>query len=368
MLKICRYSFLTIFLFISSFAAAAQTEWFNSLKPQGQGIEKLIITKQVPHIDQVGRDEKWDPGKFKWIVSNYDIIIPEKSTTQEQKAAYELSRWLEEITGVVFVVKTDVSPKIKHEISVGKTNRLESAKLGIDDSELKYEGYAIQVKDGDLYLLGGNKRGPIYAVFALLEEDLGCRWYPNNVTRIPKTPELKFNPVSRVFVPKLEGREPFYWSAVSPEWSLRNRTNSYQVPLPKEWGGNILWAWRSHSFKQCVPPEQYFQNHAEYYGLRGTKRVDDRLCLTNPDILPIAIENVRKVLKENPDARVINIAKEDGGSGECDCNNCTSFNKAHGSASAAHVEFVNKIAEKLEKEFPNVIFCTYAYTYTLKPP
>jgi hypothetical protein len=370
---------LTIFLITSFNLSAAEVQWINALKPEGTGPEEIVLSGYSIHPDQQN-SKKSDSAKLRWVTAKYKIVLPVNSTTQEEKAAYELSRWLEEITGTQFVIIKDSQEKTGKEINIGNTNRFIKTNLDYKDQDLKDEGYAIAVKDGDLYLWGGKKRGPIYAVFALLEEDLGCRWFPKNVNVIPNEPELKFRPVPRIFIPKLEGREPFYYSSLDPVWSLRNRTNSPQVPIPQEWGGYMYWPIRTHSFKMLVPPEKYFKDHPEYYGLHGSKRVQDRLCLTNPDIVPIITENLRKILKESPGARAVMISKEDGGWSECECEKCTAFNKAHGyeknilgkavpgGGSATHLALVNAVAENLEKEFPDVLICTYAYTYTMLPP
>ena len=120
-------------------------------------------------------------------------------------------------------METDTAPKGKV-ISIGGTNLF--AASGITKPELADEGYAIDEKDGNLFLLGGATRGPINAVYALLEEDLGCRWYSRFSQTIPNMPTLKFRPAKRSYVPVLEIRDPFYWEAFDGTWSLRNRTNS----------------------------------------------------------------------------------------------------------------------------------------------
>ena len=351
--------------FQPSSAEAAGHKWHNSLAPEGEATEELTLTQPAVHseLDKVRRS----PGEYPWIVSNYDIVIPDSATTQEQKAAYELAHWLEEITGAMFPVISDVKPRERKEISVGRTRRLESSGLAIKKMDLGDEGYAIGAENGNLYLIGGRKRGPLYAVFALLEEDLGCRWYPGMIHRIPKHPELKFRPVPRSLVPKLEGREPFYWSALSPVWSLRNRTNSTHVPIPEEWGGHMFWALRTHSYMRLVPPDKYFEDHPEYYGLRSGKRALRRLCLTNPDVLAIATESVLEILRRHPGTRAIMVAQEDG-SGPCECDKCTALDLAEGSPAASNLDFTNKIAEVVEEEFPGVLVCTYAYHFTNKAP
>jgi len=136
-------------------------QWQNSLKPKGEPAGEITLAAG---------------GKTEYV-----IVIPESATTQEQKAAEELQQWLGEMTGAEFAIVSDAQPPQDKEISVGRTSRLAAANLAIANKDLGDEGYAIAVKGDRLFLTGGKKRGPIYAVFAFLEEDLGCRWYTAKV-------------------------------------------------------------------------------------------------------------------------------------------------------------------------------------------
>lgn len=42
---------------------------------------------------------------------------------------------------------------------------------------MKQDGYRIVIEHNNCFLQGGEQRGAINAVIALLEEDFGCRWY-----------------------------------------------------------------------------------------------------------------------------------------------------------------------------------------------
>jgi len=57
-----------------------------------------------------------------------------------------------------------------------------------------------------------------------------------------------------------------------------------------------------HSDNYRVPPGSYFRDHPEYYALQDGKRVTSQLCTTNPEVIPIAIETTRKVLRDHSGA------------------------------------------------------------------
>lgn len=346
----------TFLLFIiaacaSAFGAELPGSWENSLKPGGQAGPELTLASGNK--------------------SHYTILIPGKPTSQEEKSASDLAQWLKEMTAADFpVVREGGDYKATgREISLGVTELFRNADLAEADLDLGDEGYAIAVKGETLYLWGGRLRGPIYAVYALLEEDLGCRWYDYKFNVIPKTPELKFSPVPRHFVPALELRDPYYYDAFVEDWSLRNRTSSSKIPLPTAWGGaqEHTREGLSHTFHQFLPPEEFWEKHPEYYGERGGKRQPGQLCLTNTDVLKLVIERAKESLKLNPSARVISISQDDGVP-MCQCRNCRLIDDAEGTKAGALLQFVNKVADAVAVDFPHVTVSTLAYLDTIVPP
>jgi len=323
------------------------TAWRNALAPKGEPGPELTLTRDG--------------------AAEYAIEIPDAASAQDQKAAQDLAQWLKEITGAVFPIVPEAQANGENLISIGMTKHLAVAGIAATQ-DLGDEGYCIGVKGKVLYLCGGHKRGPINAVYALLEEDLGCRWYAGDSNSIPKTPTLVFRPVPRVFVPTLVIRDPFYHAAFDGTWSLRNRTNAPNAPVPEEWGGHADYALFVHTFNTLVPPEKYFAEHPEYFMLDGNgKRSQQQLCTTNPDAIRIATESVLRVLREKPNSEIISVSKNDGG-GTCLCSKCKEIDDAEGTNAGALLYLVNRVAEAVEREFPNVIVSTLAYLETVNPP
>jgi len=326
---------------------APNGKWKNSLKPKGQGTVTLTLATNGS--------------------TDYAILLPSSPTSQEQKAAADLSEWLKTMTGAAFiVVKESTGTSAKKVISVGNTYL--AASSGFNGSSLGKEGYAIDVKGKSLFLTGGRIRGPINAVYALLEEDLGCRWYARTSTpTIPHVSTLTFKPVVRRFVPVLEIRDPFYWDAFDGTWSLRNRTNSPSASIPEAFGGNVSYALFVHTFATLVPPSKYFAEHPEYFSENDGKRNPNQLCVSNPETLKIAIASVKEILKNSPTSEIISVSQNDG-SPCCDCPVCRKVAKAEGSLSGPLLKFVNAVADAIAKDFPNVKISTLAYLDTFIPP
>jgi len=323
-------------------------EWRNSLRPEGKPGGELTLSEE---------------GK-----TSYKIVIPKQSTCQEEKSAADLSYWLNQITGADFAVVKDSTKYSRKEINIGKTKRRAEANLAITEEELGEEGYVIAVKGEDLFLAGGSKRGPINAVYALLEEDLGCRWYAGRDSVIPHERTLKFRPIPRSYKPPFKYRDPFYYVAFDGLWSLRNRTNAHLAEIPEEWGGHIDYALFVHSTAFLLPHERYFDEHPEYFQLNadGTRN-KGQMCPMNEDLPEIIAENVMVYLDENPEAEIIDISKGDGGA-KCYCEKCRKINEEEETEAANFLYLVNEVARRVEKKYPKILISTLAYLETKIPP
>jgi sugar lactone lactonase YvrE len=329
--------------------------WANALKPKGT------------------------PGPLLTLATNnkaaYTIALAANPTPMDAKAAAVLAWTLEEMTGATFtIVREGAGAKLGSKaISIGQTELFKAAKLKEANLDLGGEGYAIATKGANLFLWGGDVRGAIYAVYSFLEEDLGCRWYSwgDESTRIPRKSTLAFKPTLRHFVPVLVTRDPYYYDAFNSEWSLRNKTDSPNVAQPKEFGGYSRHAIFVHSYNALVPPAEYFEKHPEYFSEIAGKRQPVQLCLSNPDVLRILTENVKKSLRDNPGSKFISVSPNDG-KGYCECSLCSALDKAEetvpGSKSGTLINFCNKVAEAIEPEFPGVKISTLAYLDTYMPP
>ena len=82
----------------------------------------------------------------------------------------------------------------------------------------------------------------------------------------------------------------------------------------------------------------------------------------------IALNTLKKWIRENPDCNVFSVAQEDSSLGYCKCEKCRSVDEKYGSPSGSVISFVNKLAESIENEYPNVLLHTFAYRYSRKAP
>jgi hypothetical protein len=129
-------------------------QWFNSLRPGANGGPALILA------------DDYRP--------RYAILLPAEPSALEKQAATELAFWLKMLSGAEFSVMKDGEQAVADRvISIGRSRPAEDAKLAPVD--LKDDGYRIAVANDSILLGGGRRAGILNAVYALLEEDLGCR-------------------------------------------------------------------------------------------------------------------------------------------------------------------------------------------------
>lgn len=299
--------------------------------------------------------------------ANMTIILSIHAGEQEHNAANELLYYLERMTGACFAVEiAESAPAIKQPaIAIGET----ALWLGLDQpQDLGDDGFIVQTVGDNLVIYGGC-RGVIYGVYEFLEQ-LGCRFFTPLCEKIPTCERLLLPDLEIRQVPKLEYRYHNYKDYTDyPSFSVKRRING-PVPISEEWGGHLSYAWFVHTFEpNILDPADIFDEHPEYFSLVDGKRLRERpqLCLTNPDVLGITIDKVKKALIDNPESRLISVSQNDWYN-NCTCDDCRRVDEQEGSNAGSLIRFVNQVAEAIEKDFPDVIIDTLAYQYSRPAP
>ena len=250
---------------------------------------------------------------------------------------------------------------------IGKDNGQSGIYISFDKTYADDE-FSLETRGDKLFIKGG-KRGVIYGGYELLE-NLGCRFFTPECEKIPNIINLELPDINKREKPVFEYRETDYHNTtrLTYKYATMCRVNGASNKIPECFGGHVSYALFAHSFGILVPPEEHFAEHPEYYALIDGKRdagshVEWQLCLSNPDIVNIAADNIRKILKENPDKKIVSISQNDNIK-HCQCEECQKIDKEEGSPVGAIIRFVNKIAEILEPEFPDVMFDLLAYSYS----
>jgi len=295
-------------------------------------------------------------------MSRYRIVVPSAATESEKKAATVLQDYLLQISGAVLPVIAADKHRSPYEIVLGQNERLEQAGVSINLNTLKEDGFVIRTDSMRLFITGGNEKGTLYGVYTFLENYLGCRMYSPKVKIIPKQKKIVLGKINDTQIPVIGFRDTHYrvtWDAEYIDWHKLDHDEKGGRP---EWG---MWV---HTFNSLVPPEIYYDEHPEYFAMVKGKRIPTQLCLTNPRVLDLTIQNLRQKIAQNPGAKYWSVSQNDN-KDYCTCDQCKAIDDREGSPSGSIVNFVNQVAD----QFPDKMISTLAYEYgrhapkTLKP-
>lgn len=322
--------------------------------------------------------------------SSYIIVIPEKSTTTELKAAKVMQDYLRRITGNEFDIKQDNEGETEKEILIGNVQRKAVQQLSLD--ELQEDGLWIKTAGNKLLVMGGSKKGVLYGTYTFLEKYLGCRKYSSDCTIVPKRSSIVLSAINDKQLPAFRYREVFYNDVYDPEYMDWHKLHSFEGRGvdKSQWGS---WV---HTFASLLDVKEYGNTHPEYFSFYDGKRHAEviptwdgagvqpqaQLCLSNPDVLDIVCANLKKAMEKNPDALYWSVSQNDNVN-HCKCKPCAALDSTYaafkpedkmysthsgekypalGMGSILH--FVNQVADR----FPDKIISTLAYQYSRVPP
>jgi hypothetical protein len=301
--------------------------------------------------------------------TDYRIALHRSATLAERHAAEELARFLREISSAVFAIEETEDPAklAAATIRVGIRAAVDIISP-VEIDRLGSEGYILRSKGRTLAIAGGQPRGTLYGAYAFLE-DLGCRWFTPEVSRVPRRDLVRLRSLDRTVVPPLEYRATDYPNSRDADWAARNKINGTQTRLDERRGGKIAYGPFVHTFNSILDPKEHFTKHPEYFSEVNGRRLDGRtqLCLTNPEVQRQAIATVRRWMREQPRAVIFSVSQNDWYN-FCTCPACAKVAAEEGSQNGPYLRFVNAIADAVREEFPDKVIDTLAYQFTRQPP
>jgi len=288
------------------------------------------------------------------------IVLAEGATAAEERGARDLRDHLKEMSGA----------ELGADVPVGGVE----VRIAYDAS-LGPEEYRLKTEDRRLSITGGRPRGVLYGCSALLER-LGVRWFTPTVAVVPKHATVSLPPLDERGTPAFESRHIMMTEADDPQWAARNRLNGASKKLDPSYGGSLLIHPFVHSLDAIVPGDLAAE-HPEYFPLIDGKRfvatdakhtwAGVQRCLTNPEVVQLAVAKVGEWIRDVPDAAVISVSQNDG-DGWCECPSCRKVVDKYGARSGVLIAFVNEVAAAIEKEHPDKTIDTLAYGETEAPP
>ena len=300
-----------------------------------------------------------------------DFVIATEENPDEciVTASEELQNYIERSTGALLPVVTEdkITPEDKA-ILLGNTELGKGIKE-IDTSEIKEDGFRFYSDGTHLMIIGEDSRGTLYGVYTFLEEYVGVRWYTPQLENVPEKEDVIIDANTDILVEPsfaIRRNSPAY---ADDKYRARTKTNVSFWNEAEAYGGALTYVLWDVTLDRLVP-DSLFAEHPEYFAMNpdGT-RTTDHVCLSHPEVLPIAIENARNFMRDCPrkTSDHIHIGQKDN-SNYCHCETCTALYEKYGSISAPTIIFTNNFADALDEEFPDFTFTFYAYGETERPP
>ena len=313
------------------------------------------------------------------------IILPASPSAVERSAAKELADALKTITGTSPRIAREDDPNEGRAFLVGDTQAARCARAKTGVTAWRHDEVLLRADDAGQILDGDPARGPLYAVGVYLEKFAGVRWWTSTASNYPSIAADALPRANLRYAPPLKYREAYSLDGFDPLFKVRSKINYSSAAryepatpvhpfIPPELGGNYrLYFFKGrrsayHSFCEVLPPSTHFAAHPEWYSLVGGKRVAQQLCLSNDEMAEAYIAETLRRLREMPEANFIQVSQNDQ-QGPCECDACRAIEAEEGGAhSGIYLRFANRVAEAIEKEFPNVMVDTFAYQFTRQAP
>lgn len=267
--------------------------------------------------------------------------------TASMRAARLLNHFVGLISGATLPVST-ATPTSKGAIVIGG----HTPKAGTD-------GYAMACTNDRITIESGGGSGVVYGVAALVERYMGVNYWAAGACDYTPRATIEVPAFSHAETPAFHFRQTYNYNVDDPiyrDWyAIENQSQMF--------AGN-LWV---HTFNRLLPAEVYGKSHPEYYSMiNGRRQPGDhsQWCLTNPEVLRMAVHKIDSVFKAHPGMNMISVSQNDGNGTYCQCPRCQEVDREEGSPSGNYIRFMNELARR----FPDKQISTLAYLFTMQPP
>ncbi len=299
--------------------------------------------------------------------SDFVVVTADDADECIATAVSELTTYVERISGAELQTVTESEYTGGKAIFLGDTETAKAIAT-YDKSAIKADGFRL-FADGEHFIIdGASSRGTLYGVYTFLEEYLGVRWFTPELEVVPENEDVVIDAnLDRIVDPSFAVRRNSQ-SGADDTYRARTKINvSFYYDAP-EYGGAMTWVMWDVTLDRLVP-DALFETNPEYFAMNpdGT-RTTDHVCLSNPDVLSIAVEKARQAILDcKYNAEYFHIGQKDN-SNYCHCETCSALYEEYGSVSAPTIIFTNAFADALDDEFPYMTFTFYAYGETDRPP
>ena len=316
-------------------------------------------------------------------LSAVTVVLPAKPTEQEKTAAGELVLHLNKIynTKTATVSENNLRKDTKY-IYLGNTAL--AAQEKIDSSKFSPEEHLVKTVDAQrLIVTGGAPRGVIYGALELLENYYGVLWLDDEFTYIPKA-KLSNWPKGLL----LRGKPDFQVRCIHTYWSknatarqvtaFRNRLNFLHDhranPLMAKYGIEQLYGsprevhtYYDYSKEWGKEDEECFSLDTRGRRVRSTSAGGPgQICWTNPKTVKLFEKKLREFIEKDrkkygKSAPFLYEVSDNDNGYRCNCKNCLDGAKKFKGYCGIVIDFTNKLARAIAKDYPDVIIQMMAY-------
>ena len=321
-------------------------------------------------------------------------------------AAKDLAVVLSKVTGASIEVRPEssVPPTTKNVVYIGDTKA--AAAAGLDAGVLKANSFRLVAVPGRVFVLSRTQMGASAGVTHLVEHYCGYTFATvstledpydvNPALVIPCMDETVVPAIycHRIYIERIKTDNRPLSKAQWPNYIRRRRLDVSNEEIEPEERLSKGPGKNCHSTFHFVPPEKYFKEHPEYFsmnrkGVRQAKPVG-QICYTNPEVRDIVtstlVDCIRRDRKANPTGypHIYDVSHEDNTNFLCLCPECrkviAKYNRTpenpecaadenrHGGDTGLQLEFINDIAGRVAREYPDVVLRVFAYVSTEEPP
>lgn len=243
-----------------------------------------------------------------------------------------------------------------------------AAKLGGDS-------YTIRTEGDKLYLTGETPMAAGFAVFAFLEDQLGCKWWSFNEEEVPGNTELNVGNLALVVKapfrqPVLSIKEAQFPDRADPGFGYKTK----MIATEGFTGGHTAYGLL----------KDHAASHPEIYPMNknGERKGNDlHFCYLAPGIVDALCDGFEKeITKRKGNIRdwIYFAGMGDWYGGMCECPECKKVyeeetwtdpdGKAYPGYTATLLRMMNAVGEKMEKKYPGIRVGTFAYMSLDAPP
>ena len=294
--------------------------------------------------------------------TEYKVVIPEDAEDIVSTAAFELTEFLYQSSGVRLQTVRDEEYAFgegEKYISLGDTTMFTQSGETSDRVTVGGGGYIMKTRGNTLLISSYDSYGVLNGVYDMLKYTIGFCVYSHDEIRYEKMDTVPLLSFDRIYTPPFEYRE----LTVAKLSQDNNYSNRMHLTLTKN-----PWAAFCHTVvSQFLPYDKY--KETDYYGTTNGQQV----CFTNENMRLEMVESMKQFIIKNEEADFIQIGMEDNHN-MCECENCVADREELGGYGAQQLEFTNKVAEDLdiwlETAYPGreMKYVFFAYNASKEPP